>query len=98
MTLPRILDFDFQDLPLVTDLGVGAGLIEGRASINVWGFNDWSVSGISLVGYRDNKPVYVSITNDEHGQIYRAVYDQLENGEFKKQIEGQIERDLREAA
>ncbi len=98
MTLPRIIDFDFEDLPLVIDLGVQAGLIEGRATINVWGFNDWSVAGIALVGYRDRKQVHVPISITEHGQIYTAILHQLENGEFKKQIEDQVQRDLAEAA
>lgn len=98
MSLPRIIDFNFEELPLIVDLGVNAGLLEGTASINVWHANDWSVSGIALRGYRDRKPVDVPLDLIRDGQIYTAILHQLENGEFKKEIEAQIEREVLEDA
>lgn len=99
MPLPAfILDFHFEELPLVVDLGIEAGLIEGYATINVYGYDDWSISEINLVGWKDRKETQVRLCKDAHQWLYHAILDQLENGEFRKSIETEIQVEAEAAA
>lgn len=51
--MSRELIFRFEELPLVVDLGVEAGLVNGQAVISYWPDGLWSVTSICLDGHRE---------------------------------------------
>jgi hypothetical protein len=51
--MSRDLIFRFEELPLVVDLGVEAGLVNGHAVICYWPTGEWGITSIMLDGYRE---------------------------------------------
>lgn len=46
-------EFSFEELPLLTDLGFDAGLVNGVATITFHQDGEWSISEIALDGHRE---------------------------------------------
>lgn len=88
------ITFQFEELPLLIDLGAHAGLVDGEAEISFETDGEFSIAAISIDGYRDGKPMQVPVCRESHQWLWLQIHDQLENGNFKKEIEGQIERAL----
>lgn len=51
--MSRELNFPFEELPLVIDLGFEAGLVNGSALISYWTDGQWGISQVYLEGHRD---------------------------------------------
>lgn len=93
--MTRELEFTFEELPILVDLGTEAGLVNGSATIRFDDDGEWSVSEIALDGYGPNhirKPVIID--QELHNWLYLAILDQLENGRFKNHIRDAIEKEL----
>lgn len=97
------IELSFEELPLVTDAGFDAGLVNGTATIRYHPDGDWSVIEICLDGHRErshaeiaqkpgslfeHKPVL--LCNQLHNWLYHAILHQLEHGRFKDHIEAKI--------
>lgn len=50
--MPRTLEFEFEELPLIIDLGFDAAIISGMADISYRPDGEWSVSAVYVDGYR----------------------------------------------
>ena len=85
-----LVHFEFEELPLIVDLGFEAGLVNGSADIHAHEGGEWFVDKIFLDGSRplapcagfERRPVEL----DRGSAIYLAILDQLENGRFKDSI------------
>ena len=87
------LKFDFEELPIIVDLGFEAGLVNGTATIGYEDDFEWFVREITLDGHRkrsgaerdldirgsvfEQKPVVVDRAS--YAWLYAAICDQLEN-------------------
>ncbi len=55
--MQRTLEFEFDELPLIIDLGFDAAIISGMADISYPPDGEWSVSAIYVDGYRERSLV-----------------------------------------
>lgn len=55
--MQRTLEFEFDELPLIIDLGFDAAIISGMADISYRADGEWSVSAIYVDGYRERSLV-----------------------------------------
>lgn len=55
--MPRTLEFEFEELPLIIDLGFDAAIISGMADISYHADGEWFVSAIYVDGYRERSLV-----------------------------------------
>lgn len=55
--MQRTLEFEFEELPLIIDLGFDAAIISGMADISYHADGEWSVSSIYVDGYRERSLV-----------------------------------------
>ena len=75
--------YEFEELPLVVEGGIEAGLINGSALISVHNYDEWYIRLVFLEGYRkkpdaagfDRKPVEI----DRKSWLFLAVCERLED-------------------
>lgn len=88
------INFIFEELPLVVELGFEAGLVNGSADIHAEATGEWFVDKIFLDGLRkapvgfERRPVEI----DRGRWLWSAILDQLENGSFKPHVEDAVEK------
>ena len=83
----------FEELPLVTDQGARAGLVDGHAVISIGSGRDWSIDEIYLDGFRDGKHAEVEIHNlpgTSEGAIYNIIFAALSSGDHEISIQEQV--------
>jgi hypothetical protein len=105
------LKFDFEELPLIVDLGFEAGLVNGIATIGYEDDGEWFVREIALDGFRKlaganiqaggiPKSIYerkpVVLDRASYTWLYSAICDQLENGRFKNHVVDAVQNALSE--
>ena len=101
------IDFDFEELAIVVDLGFEAGLVNGSATIAYESDGEWFVREIRLDGHRLRSLAErtgddtigmierraVVIDRADRAWLYLAILDQLENGRFKDHVADAIKDD-----
>lgn len=85
--------YRFDELPLLTKDGIQAGLVNGEAEIEFNEGAEWSVAGIWLEGWDNNKRTIVPINaprgSYEHA-LYMLIWNELTNGSCRDHIEGEV--------
>ena len=89
------LSYQFEELPLLIENGIEAGLVSGTAEINFFDDGEWSVGAIYLDGYKDGKSAQVEV--DTRSEIRLNIIDSLERGSRKDVIEAKVWSALDEA-
>lgn len=95
------LNFGFDDLPLITEYGFQAALINGSAEIEFDVSGEWWVPAISLDGHRwatkDERAQHgtyvrqsVPLNQQESPWLYNAIVGALSDGRFKDIIDGKV--------
>ena len=87
------IEYCFEDLPLLTEGNVSAGLLSGSATIAYHIDDDhsveWFVHEIYLDGIRKREGSVndlISIRVDEQSQLYLTIYSELTDGSFKQHV------------
>lgn len=86
--------YEFEELPLIIDLGWEAGLLNGQATIAYHDDGEWFIHGIALDGFRerDRKPVDL----ENKSEAYRTICDRLSSGRFADYINERVWEELAE--
>lgn len=89
------IDYRFEELALLTDQGVRAGLVDGHAVISIGSGRDWSIDAIYLDGYandyRENRSVEVhNLPGTSEGAIYNIIFSALTSGRHEDAIQEQV--------
>jgi hypothetical protein len=89
------IEHRFEELALLTDQGVRAGLVDGRAVISISPINrrDWSIDAIYLDGYRDARHAEAEVKNlpgTSEGAIYNIIFNALTTGTHADSIQDHV--------
>ncbi len=100
--MASILTYEFEELPLVLENGIQAGLVDGEAEIaygrDVW---DFTIRSISLTAWSKAGRMKKCMPLDEGNPLYNIIYDRLEghlNDSVQDAIREQLAEDRNEAA
>lgn len=101
----RVLNFDFDELPLVIEGGFEAGIIAGSAEVSYFPDGEWSIGAINLDGHRRRsveesaaaveagKPVPMferkPVELDVGTSLYLAIYSRLET-EWRNKVQDAV--------
>ncbi len=88
------IEYQFEELPLLTVNGIQAGLVSGTAIVDVLAGGEWTVSELWLDGYRDGKNVLAPATNlpgTSEGALYLMLLRELTDGRFKDSIQDRVD-------
>jgi hypothetical protein len=77
--MSRQLTYDFDDLPLIVNGNLQAGLVNGSALLNYWPDGDWGISEIYLDGYLAATNARQSYQLERGVPLYDMVFNQLLN-------------------
>lgn len=104
------LPITFEELPIIVQGGFECGLVNGSAEISYHPDGEWFVKKIYLDGRRklttiagafagfDHQPVEVEFDAKSPSWLYLAIWGQLTEGRFKRQIQKCIDAELCELA
>lgn len=84
----------FEELPLLVEGGVEAGLLNGEAVIDYDADGTWTATSIKVDGCDAGRPKSVEITQQFDGALFYCIHDRLENGVFADHIADEIQKDL----
>lgn len=87
------IDYRFEELALLTDQGVRAGLVDGHAVISIGSGRDWSIDAIYLDGYRDGRHAEAEVKNlpgTSEGAIYNIIFSALTSGDHETSIQEHV--------
>lgn len=97
--------YEFDELPVLQDLGFDFGAFAGEAVIRFENAHDWFVAAIRLDGSRYDRETRthdrkkLTLDSDTHAPFYHIILDQLENNKaFSDHIEGEIEKIMNRAS
>jgi hypothetical protein len=82
----KTMVFDFQELPLVIERGIEAGLINGQAEIEYERDGEWMILNVTLEGYDrrvDGKRIYPQI---DAPPVVAAIIDNRLNKEWHTRV------------
>lgn len=82
------ISYTFEELPLLIEKDIEAGLVSGAAEINFHDDGEWSVGAIYLDGFRSGKAHQIEV--DTRSEIYLNILDSLERGSRKDRIEAAV--------
>lgn len=96
------LTYEFEELPLVLENGIQAGLVDGEAEIaysrDVW---DFTIKSIALTCWNGAGRMKKCMPLDEGNPLYGIIYDRLENHyseNVQEAVRQQLIEDREEAA
>src|SRR5690606_8533260 len=87
------IDYRFEELALLTDQGVRAGLVDGHAVISIGSGRDWSIDAIYLDGYREGRHAEAEVKNlpgTSEGAIYNIIFSALTSGRHEDAIQEHV--------
>jgi hypothetical protein len=82
------LSYSFEELGLLIENGIEAGLVSGSAEISFHDNGEWAVRAIYLDGFKNGKPHQVEV--DTRSEIYLNILDSLERGSRKDRIDAMV--------
>ena len=87
-----LVEFKFEELPLIVAGGVEAGLVTGHANIHAHPGGEWFVDEVFLDGYRKAKVGFdvVPVEIERTSPLFLMIIDQLETGRFKSAVEDAV--------
>ncbi len=89
------LTFTFEELPLLIDLGVEAGLVNGSAEIEYWTDHSWGITSIWLDGYGPNG-VRKQVEVENGSALFLTIFGRLE-GEWCEKVQDEVVEAIHEA-
>lgn len=92
--MTAILEFEFEELPLVIENGFEAGLVSGAADISYHHNREWFVRSIYLTGYRtvDGKQETRLVEIDGDTELYLNIWDTLcREGRLADRIQAKVD-------
>lgn len=95
--MTAILQYRFDELPLVTENGFEAGLVSGIADVSYHYNREWNVRGIYLDGYRtvDGKQECRAIEIDGGTELHLNIWDTLtREGKWADHIQDKVDEAL----
>lgn len=81
-----LLNYEFQGLPLKTELGCSAAHVDGTAEIRIQG-GEWFVGQIIVAG----EPGDIELDRDADRWLYMTIWGRLQDGQFKQGIDAAVE-------
>lgn len=105
------IEFPFEELAIISEDGIQAGLMNGTAEITYYDDGEFHVGKIWLDGFRkraDGKgfdPVPVELEYESglaysrtlQAQLYLAIWNELTDGYFKEAVENAVSKAISEA-
>jgi len=103
------IEFPFEELAIISEGGVQAGLMSGTAEITYYPDGEYHVGKIYLDGFRkradgsgfDRVPVELEYEVSVHlrtlqAQLYLAIWGELTDGSFKDAVENAVSKAISE--
>jgi len=98
-------DYEFEELPLLSEGALFGGLVSGRATI-AYHFDgesgpEWFVHEIYLDAYRklangQHERSVLVVDRDMEPQLYNKIWGELTDGSFKQHVQNKVEEWVRE--